>query len=192
MKNTKWTQLGPLFLCSLYSCMDLKGFKKAVTKSVVKNVIVGTGIFLFGVFIVWLVVSGADPESKDMTMAGKIVIWVLAGLCLFFGFFITFMHLKNHFKVQRGDHPIIKAIENGDNGHLVWIYENITRVEGGGSDHQLWTFDRNGKQFILSVKAKRVQEVMAYLKEQFPSAVLGYTKEIEEQMNAYFKEQEVV
>jgi len=163
--------------------MDLNGFKKAVTKSVVKNVIVGTCIFLFGVFIAWLVLSGADSEMKDMGIGGYIVIWALAGICLFFGFFITFQHVRDHLRVKKGDHPIVKAIESGDKGHIIWMYEYITQVQGGGSDHQIWTFDREGKKFILSLKAKLVQEVMQYLKLQFPNAVLGYSEEIRENMS---------
>ena len=58
MKNIKWTQMSPLFLCLFetlisdlssivydkninFRYMDLNGFKKAITKSVVKNVIIG-------------------------------------------------------------------------------------------------------------------------------------------------------
>ena len=164
--------------------MDLNGFKKAISKSVVKNVIVGGGIFLFGVFIAWLVLSGADSEMKDITIGGLIVIWVLAGLCLFFGFFITFQHIRNHLKVKKGDHPLVNAIEQGNKGYLIWIYEYVTQVQGGGSDHQIWAFSQDGEKHILSLKKKRIGEVMDYLSKEFPNAVVGYSEEIRDRMSA--------
>jgi hypothetical protein len=161
------------------SCvMDINGFKRAVSKSVVKNVIVGIGIFLFGVFIAWLVIPGTDSEMKDMTIAGFIVIWALAGCCLFFGFLITLQHIRHHIKMKKGNHPIVIALETGNNDHLVWIYEHVTSVQGGGSDHQIWTYDKNGAKFVMSLKAKRINKVIKYLQEQFPEAVFGYTEEI--------------
>ena len=163
--------------------MDLNGFKKAISKSVVKNVIVGGGIFMFGVFIAWML-SGADSESEDMTIGGLIVIWTLAVLCLFFGFFITFMPVRDYLKVRKGDHPLVNAIEQGNKGYLIWVYEYVTQVQGGGSDHQVWAYSQDGEKHILSLKQKRIAEVIEYLSQQFPNAVVGYSEEIRERMSA--------
>lgn len=163
--------------------MDIQTFKKAISKSHTKNIIVGSCITLFGVFIVWLILSGADSEMDDMGVGGLIVIWILAGICLLFGGGITFMHVKDALRMKKGDHPVINAIEQGDKGFLVWVYEYVTQVQGGGSDHQIWAYDREGNKMVLSLKKKRVQEVMTYLSDQFPAMVVGYSEEIRAQMS---------
>jgi len=163
--------------------MEIQEFKKAISKSHTKNIIVGTGITLFGVFIVWLVLSGADSEMDDMGVGGMIVIWILAGICLLFGIGITAMHIKDAIRMKKGEHPVVNAIQEGDKGFLIWMYEYVTQVQGGGSDHQVWAYDREGQKMILSLKKKRVQEVLKYLSEQFPNAVVGYSEEIREQMS---------
>ena len=166
--------------------MDINGFKKAISKSFAKNIIIGTCIIAFGVFITWLILSGADSEMDDIPLGGMIVIWTLAGLCLFFGGAITLKHISEAIKMRKGDHPVVNAIETGDKGYLVWIYENVISVQGGGSDHQIWSYTQDGKHHVMSLKAKRVKEVIKYLQEQFPQAVVGYSEEIKENMSISF------
>jgi hypothetical protein len=167
--------------------MEIKDFKKVIGKSNTKNIIVGSGIFLFGIFIVWLILSGADSEMDDMGVGGMVVLWILAGLCLLFGGVLIINPIRSFMQVKSGKHPVVHAIESGNKGFIVWIYENITQVQGGGSDHQIWAFTEDGKKLILSIKGKRVQEVINYLSQQFPNAVVGWTEDIEEQMQQYFK-----
>ena len=166
--------------------MDISGFRKAISKSFVKNIIIGTCITAFGGFIAWLILSGADSEMDDIPAGGMIVIWTLAGLCFFFGGLITFKHVREAFALRSGKHPVLSAIKNGDKGYLVWIYENVISVQGGGSDHQIWSYSHDGKQHIMSIKGKRVKEVIKFLQEQFPNAVMGYSDEIRENMGQSF------
>ena len=163
--------------------MDIKGFKKLITKSVVKNSIIGGGIFLFGAFIFWLVISGADPEMTTGIMVGCII---LASICVLIGFGISFSCLKDYYKVKRGNHPVVNALINEDKNHLVWVYQHITQVKNGGANHQIWTFDKNGEKFILNLKAKRIDEAMIFLSKSFPNAVFGYSDEIRVQMEQRF------
>lgn len=167
--------------------MDIKGFKKVIGKSNVKNIIVGSGIFLFGIFIAWLILSGADSEMEDMGTARMVVLWVLAGLCLLFGGVLIINPIRSFMQIKNGKHPVVQAIETGNQGFIIWVYEHITTVQGGGSDHQVWAFSEDGKKFILSIKGKRVKEVMEYLSQQFPQATFGWTEEIEQQMKNHFK-----
>lgn len=164
--------------------MDYNGFKKAIKKSFVKSIIVGIGIFMFGAFIAWLILSGADSEMDDMGTGGLIVIWVLAGLCLFFGGAITFKQIKDALYLSQDKHPILNALKKGDRAYVIWVYEYVTQVNGGGSDHQVWVFSLDGKKHILSLKKKRIQEVIQYLTVQFPDATIGYSEEIKDQMSA--------
>lgn len=166
--------------------MDINGFRKAISKSFTKNIIIGTCITAFGVFIAWLILSGADSEMDDIPLGGMIVIWTLAGLCFFFGGVITMKHIREAINMRTGKHPIINAIESGDQGFLVWIYENVISVQGGGSDHQIWSYTKDGDHHVLSIKGKRVQEVLKYLKEQFPNVVVGYSDEIKDNMSRSF------
>lgn len=167
--------------------MELNDFKKIIGKSNTKNIIIGSGIFLFGIFIVWLVLSGADSEMDDIGTGGMVVIWILAALCLLFGGVLIINPIRSYAQVKSGKHPIIHAINSGDKGYLVWIYEHITQVQGGGSDHQVWAFSGSGKKFILSIKAKPVQEVIGFLSKEFPNAVLGWSEDMEKQMKGHFK-----
>lgn len=166
--------------------MNYNEFRKAISKSHVKNIIVGTGIFMFGVFIAWSVLSEADPEMAEIPIGGMIVIWTLAGICLFFGGFITFKQISDAIKMKSGDHPILLAIRNEDKDYLVWIYEYVTKVQGGGSDYQVWTFSRDGKKIHLSLKKHRIQDVIKYLATKFPNATLGYSDDIAAQMRDKF------
>lgn len=166
--------------------MDLNEFKKTITKSDIKKIIVALFIFLFGVFIVWLILSGADSEMDDVGTGGMVVLWVLGGLCLFIGAVLSWISFKSIAQVRSGNHPIVAAIENGDKGHLVWIYQFTASVQGGGKDHSVWAFSSNGKHYALNVKAKRIQPIIKYLAAQFPQAAVGYTDEIATQMKSQY------
>lgn len=166
--------------------MDLSEFKKMITKSDKKNIIVGSGIFLFGVFIVWLVLSGADSEADEIGTGGMIVLWSLVGCCLLFGGVLIINPIKSYFSVKSGKHPLVNAIQSGDKGYLVWIYEHVTSVQGGGTDHRIYIYNRDGKMTNLALKQKRIQPTIAFLAEQFPNAVLGYSDDIAARMKQEF------
>jgi hypothetical protein len=157
--------------------MTLDEFKKTIARSIIKNTIVGSGIFLFGVFIAWLILSGADPEP--MSVGGLIVLWVLAVICLFVGFCIVFFPVKAAADVRKGRHEVVRAIQQGDSSYVLWFYEYITQVKNGGSDHQVWIFGKDGRRFTIATNAKKAKEILEYLHQQFPPALYGYSKEFE-------------
>lgn len=157
--------------------MNRQEFEQIIGKSNIKQLIIGIFIFAFGAFIAWLVLSGADSEMDDMSIGGMIVIWILCGLCLLFGGALIWMPIKTSRQVKSGNHPILKAIDTGDRGFVVWAYEHITQVKGGGKDHFVYVFTREGKQINLSVKGKRVQEILTFIQNEFPNAFIGFSEE---------------
>lgn len=163
--------------------MDINEFKKAISKSFTKNIIGGAGITLFGVLIISLVVAGVDTEMKDMSTGGMIVIWLLAAICLLFGISIITVNLKGAIRMKKGQHPIVNAIQSGEKDFLIWMYEYVTKVKGGGSDHQVWAYDKDGNKVILSLRKKRVRKVLNYLSQEFPDAAVGYSEELRDKIS---------
>lgn len=166
--------------------MDYLGFKKAIGKSIVKNLSIGILLLSFGIFVAWLRETSTTIDNRNIPAGGFVIFWVMVGLFTFLGSFIIIKGINDAQKLRSDNLPILNAIKNGDKTFLIWIYEYITSVKGGVPDHQVRTYTRNGVSIIFSVRKKRVQDVMSYLKQEFPGATLGWTAEIEQQMNEYF------
>lgn len=162
-------------------------FIKSMTKSGKKHAIIGICIFLFGVFIIWLGLSGVDKSADEMGTGGKIVLWVLALLCLFMGFLLVFKQMKTTSQVKGGKHPLVNAINQNDGTYLLWIYENVVHVKGGGSNHQVWAVGKEGKRYTIEAKKDKIEGIINYLGNKFPQALVGYSKEIEQQISAQLK-----
>lgn len=164
--------------------MDLNELKKLMARGSRKTVIVGSFIFAFGVFILWLILSGVDSESDEIGTGGMVVLYILVAICLFFGFFIPFKAIQANLQVKRGKHPLINAIKNQDQGFVFWIYEHIVQAKGGVSDHHVYIITNEGKQLTISAKKKNARRILQFLHEQFPSAYYGWSDDT----NAIYKE----
>ena len=162
--------------------MDIREFKKLISRSNTKKFFVGLFILLFGAFLLWLVLSGADSEMKEMSGIGMVVLWALVVICLFIGGLIMLQPIRTYWMIKTANHPIINAIENSEEDVVVWMYQHTTSVKGGGSDHRLWIHTKDGKQHSLALSEHKVQKALAYLSEQFPRAKLGYSEEIKKEM----------
>ncbi|UKN00132.1 hypothetical protein K6119_10340 [Paracrocinitomix mangrovi] len=167
--------------------MELADFKKILGKSNTKKSIIATFILLFGVFMLWLILSGADSEMDEVGVGGLIVLWVLIAICILIGGFILFQSIKSTMDIKNGKHGIVAAINEGNKGYLIWIYEHVTSVKGGGSDHYIYAYADNGQLHTISIKKKRVKGIFDFLSTHFPNAVLGYDDEIAKRMNENLK-----
>lgn len=155
---------------------DINDLKKELGRSDVKNFIIGFFILAFGAFITWMIIADVD-KSSDVGEGGLVILWILAGICLFFGGFLCFKVIQGKLQRAKGTHPLLNAIENNQGDFIVWMYEHVSSVKGGGSSHAIWMHRKDGKLITISAKEKRVKELLNYLHQQFPYADLGYTDE---------------
>jgi len=161
--------------------MTLAEFTALFRKGVVKSVLVGGFIALFGIFIV--IMMFADLGMEDMTTAGIVILWILAALCILVGIVAIYKPIKNNKQIDNGTHPLINAIINKDQEFVQWYYEYIVEVSAGpakNNAYQMWIICKNKKQFILSIKKNQAPEIMEFLANHFPNAIAGYSKENEQ------------
>jgi len=156
---------------------DLNDLKKELGRSDVKNFIVGFFIFAFGAFIAWMIIADVD-KSSDVGEGGMVILWILAGICLLLGGFMCFKVVQGKIQRSNGTHPLLSAIERNEGDFIVWMYEHVSSIKGGGSSHAIWLHRKDGKLITVTVKGKRVKELLQYLHSQFPYADLGYTDEL--------------
>ena len=164
--------------------MTDKEFSILISKSSSKKIAVGSFVFAFGLFIMWMMLSGGESKSDDISNGGQIVIWALVVICIGSAGLIGGQAVRTKIQLKSGKHPLLQAIDSGDTGHLVWIYENVSGVKGGGSDHYIYAYNSENKLYTLSLKKKRIAEAMQYLQSKFPDAVFGYSDEIVAQMKS--------
>lgn len=157
--------------------MNDQDFLKLINKSGVKNIIIGIFILAFGAFIIWLQASGVDKQGT--TVAGSVVLYTLAGLCLLIGFMLIYLPVKASSQIKNGKHPLVNAINNNDSGYVIWFYEYVVQVKGGGTAHQVWVYGQDKKRYTISTKRVKTTDVLEYLAGKFPSAMCGYSKELE-------------
>ena len=162
-------------------------FITSLTKSGKKHAIIGICIFIFGAFIIWLALSGVDSSADDMGTGGKIVLWVLALLCVFIGLLLVFKQMKTSSQIKNGKHPLINAINQNDASYLLWVYENVVNVKGGGSNHQVWAVAKGGNRYTIEAKKDKIEGIINYLASKFPQAEVGYSKEIEIEISKQIK-----
>lgn len=161
--------------------MTDQDFIKLLSKTSRKSFIIGLFILAFGAFMIWLDLSGVD--KKGISGSGKIVLYVFAGLFIAVGLLMVVRHLKNTSKIKNGEHALINAV-NGTNDHYVlWFYENIIQVRGGGTAHQIFIFGKDKKNYNVNVAKAKVPEMLQYLNFKFPGALKGYSKELQAEYN---------
>lgn len=162
--------------------MQDSDFIKMISRSGRKMGIIGFFILAFGGFMVWLFVSGADSEAEKMSTGGKITGMVFAGIFIVVGLLMLVISINTSLKIKGGKHPLVNAIQSNDPGFILWYYEHITHVKSGparNTAHNIWLMSNTKKQYTISIKKGKVEEMFAYLATKFPTALVGYSKELE-------------
>lgn len=156
-------------------------FIKLINKSTIKNTLIGFGILAFGLFIIWLGMSGVDSEMDKMSTGGQITLYVFAAIFVLAGFLVMFIPLKNSWQIKKGKHPLINAIQNNDQHYVKWFYEHVIHVKSSGiksgTNHQIWMMCKGKKQIVISISKDQAAEVISYLSDKFPYAMKGWTEE---------------
>ncbi|MBK9592300.1 MAG: hypothetical protein IPO32_12675 [Crocinitomicaceae bacterium] len=161
-------------------------FLKLIKSTSIKMAIIGIGISAFGIFVVWLGLSGADPEMQQMSTSTIVILSIFGGLFLLVGLLLIILPVRASLNIKNGKHKLLNAIQENDTAYALWIYEYVTKVRSGpasNTDHKIWIMCADKNHFSIDVKKNKAQEVIDYLVTKFPDAVIGYTKEIEEEYN---------
>ncbi len=140
-----------------------------------------------GVGIVALVASGAD--SQGMTRAGAAVIVSLAALCLVTGSLVIGTQVMTRVRVANGTHPLLVALRLGDRKFVCWYFERIFEMKRGGKTFQVWAYCANGKCYVVNLgfAKEKIPEVVAFLRDRFPSATVGFSPENEAAYRAAYR-----
>ncbi|MBD3636269.1 MAG: hypothetical protein HUJ25_02920 [Crocinitomicaceae bacterium] len=163
--------------------MDTNGFKELIGSANKRKLVVGTLVFSFGAFFLWLVLFGAKAETTKVNLEGQIILWVIIIMSMGFGGLMSWTGLTALQEIKTGKNDLIKAIEKGDSDYVVWFYENITQSNNGERDYQLWIYAADNTSYQFTVKKGRINEVMEFLAERFPNAHVGYTEAISNKFN---------
>lgn len=165
--------------------MTDQDFIKLLHKTGRKSFIIGICIAAFGAFMIWLSVSGIDKQG--LSSGGKIALYIFSGLFILIGLLMVFIHLKNSSKIKSGEHGLVNSINGSDQTYVLWFYENIVHVKGGGTAHQIFIFGRDKKQYNIGLPKSKVPEALHYLNFKFPNALQGFSKEIQAQYASMVK-----
>lgn len=148
-------------------------FFALVAKSSRKQLILGIFLLVIGLGMLAGLLMGMDPEAKTSVRIG---VYVLSALILLIGGFSFIKAISTSSQLKNGQPPLANAILNGDRSFIVWYYEYIVQ-SAAASSHNIWLFDQNNKNIVISVKKNTVPHVFAYLQAHFPYSLVGYTDE---------------
>lgn len=118
--------------------------------------------------------------------------WIISILFILFGLLVFIKSLSNHKKIKNNTLPLLQAIKNQQTDDVVWIYQKdiISKVEGVkvGKSSNLCICFRNDKYFeIVLGKKTNPEEVITYLSNAFPRALIGFSEENKKEIALLFK-----
>lgn len=153
--------------------MNDENFKKLLSKSRIRVAVIGAVIALAGaVMLASLIVMHETRPAY----------WVVTGIFLLLGLSVLIFSLRDLLQIRSGAWPLLKAIEEGDQSYIVWIYNNeiLSQVGGTavGKSSNIMLYNRHGKliQVVLGKKASlSADTVIGYLASEFPAAHVGYS-----------------
>ena len=155
--------------------MTHEEFLGLISKTSRKQIIGGIFILVFGLLLGAIMLTGVDNPKTGT----KIFIYILGAICLLIGIVMLRKAIQTQSQLKNRQHPLVNAINSGDTSYVAWFYEHkvtANKVEAT-SAHQIWIYDRHNKFITISVKKSKVEELMGYLYQHFPAALVGYTDE---------------
>lgn len=153
--------------------MTNEEFLKLIAKSGSKQMVGGIIMIVIGLLIGVGTIFGGD----EVGTGGIVFLWILTGICLLVAVITIRKSTKTSSQIKNGQHPLANAIQNGDKSYVLWIYEQIITSSGINAAHQIWICYPNKKFDTISVKGAVAQDLLQYLADKFPNALVGYTPE---------------
>lgn len=162
--------------------MNYIEFKAVLKKSSVKILIIGIFVLLIG-----LPILGANFYDESKTSY-----WVIGLLFVALGLLMTVKPILDISSIKSDNHPILKSIQTGTKDFIVWVYikEITSKVEGVkvGKSNNVVIVTKLNKMIELVLNNKTSpEELIEYVKSQFPNALVGYTDENSEKVKSLFK-----
>lgn len=162
--------------------MNYIEFKSVLKKSSVKILVIGIFILFIG-----LPILGANFYDESKT-----VYWIIGLLFMALGLLMIIKPLLDILSIKSDTHPILKSIQTGNKDFIVWVYikEITSKVEGVkvGKSNNVVIVTKLNKMIELVLNNKTSpDELIAYVKSQFPDALVGYTTENSEKVKSLFK-----
>lgn len=158
--------------------MNYEHFKTLLATSKIRIAIIGGVIALVAVAMV---------ISLLVMHETKVAYWIVTGIFVALGFPMLIFSLRDLSQIKSGTWPLLKALNEGQNQYIVWIYNNeiISQVGGTavGKSSNIILYDRRGKmiQVVLGKKASlSANDVIIYLASEFPDAHVGYSDQTRE------------
>jgi hypothetical protein len=162
--------------------MNFEIFKSILIKS--NRKIFFTGLVLLSIGIPMAIGSFFANNNK----AG----WIISIIFILLGLLIFIRSLSDFNKIKNDKLPLLYAIKNNQMDYLAWIYQKeiIGKVEGVkvSKSNNIVVCSKNNKHFeiVLSKKADP-NEVITYLSNSFPKALIGFSEENKKEMELLWK-----
>lgn len=149
-----------------------------------------------GIFMIVFIILGAGVSifvllaSTNHGMLSNILKIIFGGAFTGLGGFVLYKKLPDFMAIFSGNLPVLKALKEGDKDYVVWIYRqqiDTTMGNGGatvGSTNNVMFYDRNGHSESLVLRKTPAEDVIAFLKEEFPEARVGYDKKTRKEVSA--------
>lgn len=162
--------------------MNYIEFKSVLKKSSVKILIIGIFVLLIG-----LPILGANFFDESKTSY-----WIMGLLFTGLGLLMVIKPILDILSINSDTHPILKSIQSGTKDFIVWVYikEITSKVEGVkvGKSNNVVIVTKLNKMIELVLNNKTSpDELIDYVKSQFPNALVGYTSENSEKVKSLFK-----
>lgn len=156
----------------LQSFMEGKG-KKSVFWTLVFGLF---ALLFFGLLI-------ATFMNSSSSVGGLIVVTLIFGGL---GAFFLWLFISGFKKYNPEKDENLQDLKRGGN-HIVWVYPYMQTVNGFSS-HWVKYMTQEGKVVSLTtVKEDRQREVIYGISKLYPNAVVGYSPEIEKNMQSRYK-----
>ncbi|MDG1475966.1 MAG: hypothetical protein P8Q14_02365 [Vicingaceae bacterium] len=157
--------------------MNLQGFKNELIKSYNKQFRIGLVLFLMCAAVCALIIVFVGINNRG----------AIAGLCIFglfvlIGLFMMISSIITKGKIKSDQHEILVAINNRTDA-IAWVYQHVmtTQHELSNKKHKnhivvAYKLDGKAHRFMLKEETQ-VHEMISFLAEQFPRALVGFSEE---------------
>lgn len=130
--------------------------------------VVGGGIVLLSLFMIWLGLSGSDPSAGAATNVGVVVLGVIF---LVVGGLLTFVALRRN--------PVVQMLK-ADPSQIVWVYDQRVITPKGmvnNTRKNVFFCLRSGKRYAVVTSTSEADALYTAVQKELTSAAFGYSDE---------------
>ncbi|HEU4326605.1 MAG TPA: hypothetical protein VFS21_25925 [Roseiflexaceae bacterium] len=153
----------------------------ALRRSRATSLVLGLGLTAFGLFLIWLPLSGLDTTSDF----GPLWVVVVGGLVILPSLVTGVFLLRQAWRLRRiGGSRLFAALAHQPE-QIIWAYEFVAKVRyAGGRQSVVMVWFNDGGQDSLFVSADDARELLSDIARRAPGAHIGYDAAVEARVRA--------